>query len=265
MAWSSGSSVPRPSGPWRTVAVVDDRPSGTVADRMPSEHLERVEVDVHGVRVAGQVDQLPDLVLPEDREEGRGVLEVAGDRAIARDLRRRRWGHDVTRLVGRRRRSTSSRIVSMLASPSSSRSTRATARRTAPASCPTLGRREVACQLSWGRPAGPGAGHAEAHHVGVRQEPVEAGRARRRRRRGRRRRRTGRWRCSAASAPCRAPGRRSPRAGRRARLRRARVLATAPDAALEAARGRCRSARSDPGLAGRRASAPAGRFGRLTR
>ena len=63
-------------------AVVGD----LVADGAPGEDLERVEVDVDGVGVAGEVDQLPDLVPAQDREECRGVLEVGGGGAVAGGL-----------------------------------------------------------------------------------------------------------------------------------------------------------------------------------
>ena len=51
-------------------AVVGD----LVADGAPGEDLEWVEVDANGVRVVGEIDQLPDLIPAQDREEGRGVL-----------------------------------------------------------------------------------------------------------------------------------------------------------------------------------------------
>ena len=50
---------------------------------MSVEDLERVEVDVDRVGVAGEVDQPPDLRLMERREEGGGVLEASSDRAPA--------------------------------------------------------------------------------------------------------------------------------------------------------------------------------------
>jgi hypothetical protein len=62
-------------------------PSGIfVADRPAGEDLKRVEVEVNRVGVAGQVDQLPDLVLAEHRKERRRVLEVGGDDAVAGDV-----------------------------------------------------------------------------------------------------------------------------------------------------------------------------------
>src|SRR5712672_4108703 len=63
-------------------AVVGD----LVADGAPGEDLERVEVDVDGVGVAGEIDQLPDLIPAEYREEGRGVFEVGGGDAVAGGL-----------------------------------------------------------------------------------------------------------------------------------------------------------------------------------
>ena len=82
--------------------------------------------------VAGQVDQLPDLVLPEHREEGRRVLEVGRHDAVA---------HGFAASVTVRRGAVvrvgttgaSSRMVSMFGSASSSRSTSAIARRGASA------------------------------------------------------------------------------------------------------------------------------------
>src|SRR5437660_4286942 len=40
-------------------------------------------MEMDRVRVAREVDDLPDLVLAERRKEGGGVLEVRGDRAVA--------------------------------------------------------------------------------------------------------------------------------------------------------------------------------------
>src|SRR5579864_8658337 len=63
-------------------AVVGD----VEADGASGEDLERVEVDVDGVRVVGEVDQLPDLIPVEHWEECRGVLEVGGGGAVAGGL-----------------------------------------------------------------------------------------------------------------------------------------------------------------------------------
>jgi len=49
-------------------AVFDAVLGDLVADGASREDLERVEVDVNGVRVAGEIDQLPDLIPAEDRE-----------------------------------------------------------------------------------------------------------------------------------------------------------------------------------------------------
>ena len=49
-----------------------------VTDGPAREDLERVEVDMDGVRVVGEIDQLPDLIPVEYREECRRVLEVGG-------------------------------------------------------------------------------------------------------------------------------------------------------------------------------------------
>jgi hypothetical protein len=49
-------------------AVFDAVFGDLVADGASREDLERVEVDVNGVRVAGEIDQLPDLIPAEDRE-----------------------------------------------------------------------------------------------------------------------------------------------------------------------------------------------------
>src|SRR6266487_2999787 len=57
-----------------------------VADGAPGEDLERVAVDVNRVRVDSEVDQLPDLIAAEYREECRGVLEVGGGGAVAGGL-----------------------------------------------------------------------------------------------------------------------------------------------------------------------------------
>ena len=53
--------------------------------RVPVEDLERVEVEVDRMRVAGEVDEPPDLGSVQHREEGGGVLEARRDRAPARD------------------------------------------------------------------------------------------------------------------------------------------------------------------------------------
>ena len=68
------------------VEVFDAVVGDLVADRASREDLERVEVEVDRVRVLGEVDEPPDLVLAEHREEGRGVLEVGGDGAVAGGL-----------------------------------------------------------------------------------------------------------------------------------------------------------------------------------
>ena len=57
-----------------------------VADGASSEDLKRVQVDVDGVCVAGEIDQLPDLIPAQDREECRGVLEMGGDGSVAYGL-----------------------------------------------------------------------------------------------------------------------------------------------------------------------------------
>ncbi len=49
-------------------AVFDAVFGDLVADGASREDLERVEVDVNGVRVAGEIDQLPDLIPAEDRK-----------------------------------------------------------------------------------------------------------------------------------------------------------------------------------------------------
>ena len=53
--------------------------------RVTVEDLERVEVEVDRMSVAGEVDEPPDLGLVQHREEGGGVLEAGRDRAPARD------------------------------------------------------------------------------------------------------------------------------------------------------------------------------------
>ena len=64
------------------IALADPALRDLVADRLARQDLERVEMEVDRVRIPGQVDQLPDLVLAEHREEGRRVLEVCGDDAV---------------------------------------------------------------------------------------------------------------------------------------------------------------------------------------
>src|SRR6476646_8849800 len=76
---------------WRPLYVSKRTASSTISlgdrdgDRMSREDLEGIQVDVQRMRVARQVDELPDLVVAQHREEGDGVLEVAGDRAVAGD------------------------------------------------------------------------------------------------------------------------------------------------------------------------------------
>src|SRR4029077_12473650 len=65
------------------VAVLDAAFGDLVPDRAAREDLERVEVEMDRVRIAGEVDELPDLVHAEHREEGRPVLEMRGDGADA--------------------------------------------------------------------------------------------------------------------------------------------------------------------------------------
>ena len=57
--------------------VFDAVAGNLVADGPAGQDLERVEVDVDGVGVVGEVDQLPDLKPAEDREECRGVSKWA--------------------------------------------------------------------------------------------------------------------------------------------------------------------------------------------
>src|SRR6266699_3207991 len=66
--------------------VFDAMVGDLVADGASGEDLERVEVDVDGVGVVGEVDQLPDLIPVEYREECCGVLEVGGGGAVAGGL-----------------------------------------------------------------------------------------------------------------------------------------------------------------------------------
>ena len=79
------------SGAWpmRTVALVPRVviPSVGLLDggRVSVEDLERVEVEVDRMGVAGEVDEPPDLGSVEHREERGGVLEAGRDRAPARD------------------------------------------------------------------------------------------------------------------------------------------------------------------------------------
>jgi hypothetical protein len=92
IAWSSSSLGSRSS------VTVDARsrspiaPSG-VSWRPARQDLERVEVEVDRVGVAGEVDHLPDLVLAQHREERGRVLEVGGGDAVARRLLAVRDGH----------------------------------------------------------------------------------------------------------------------------------------------------------------------------
>src|SRR5262249_1983681 len=62
--------------------VVDAVFGDVVADGAAREDLERVEGDVDGGGVAGEIDQLPDLIPAKYREEGRGVLGVGGGGAV---------------------------------------------------------------------------------------------------------------------------------------------------------------------------------------
>ena len=48
--------------------VFDAVAGDLVADGAPRQDLERVEVDVNGVGVVGEIDQLPDLIPAEDRK-----------------------------------------------------------------------------------------------------------------------------------------------------------------------------------------------------
>jgi len=66
--------------------VFDAMAGDLVADGAAGQDLERVEVDVDGVRVVGEIDQLPDLIPVQDREECRRVLEVGGGSAVAGGL-----------------------------------------------------------------------------------------------------------------------------------------------------------------------------------
>src|SRR6185437_14518232 len=68
------------------IALADRALRDLVADRSARQDLERVEMEVDRVRIPGQVDQLPDLVLAEHREKRGRVLEVRGDRAVAGGL-----------------------------------------------------------------------------------------------------------------------------------------------------------------------------------
>ena len=178
IAWSSSSSGSRSSVTVGGEVAVSDAAFGDlVADRASREDLERVEVEVDRVRVAGEVDQLPDLVLAEHREERRRVLEVGGDGAVAGGL----LAVGDRDAAGRSSPSSaiaSSRMVSMFGSPSSSRSTSAIARRGAPASASARRRLVVGRELARDRPSrGPSASATTRKRMtcGIRQQAVEIG------------------------------------------------------------------------------------------